>query len=50
MENLNDDIGFLSVTVRTSNGAIPIENAKAPPGFVYVIPLGTSDDSQAIRS
>ena len=28
MENLNDDIGFLSVTVRTSNGAIPIENAK----------------------
>ncbi len=28
MENLTDDIGFLAVTVRTSNGAIPIENAK----------------------
>ncbi len=28
MENLTDEIGFLAVTVRTSNGAIPIENAK----------------------
>ena len=28
MENLTDEIGFLVVTVRTSNGAIPIENAK----------------------
>jgi hypothetical protein len=28
MENLTDDIGFLAVTVRTSNGALPIENAK----------------------
>ena len=27
MENLTDDIGFLAVTVRTSNGALPIENA-----------------------
>lgn len=27
MENLNDDIGFLTVTVRTSNGALPIKNA-----------------------
>lgn len=25
--NLNDSIGFLVVTVRTANGAIPIENA-----------------------
>ena len=27
MENLTNDIGFLAVTVRTSNGALPIENA-----------------------
>lgn len=27
MENLTDTIGFLTVTVRTANGAIPIENA-----------------------
>ena len=27
MEILNDDIGFLTVTVRTSNGALPIKNA-----------------------
>ena len=27
MENLTDEIGFLTVTVRTSSGALPIENA-----------------------
>ena len=27
MENFTDEIGFLAVTVRTSNGALPVENA-----------------------
>ena len=49
MENLTDDIGFLAVTVRTSNGAIPIENAKVSI-YEYLPENETGDNGRLLFS
>ena len=43
MENLTDTIGFLTVTVRTANGAIPIENALVSIYENYTTKNGNND-------
>ena len=43
MENLTDTIGFLTVTVRTANGAIPIKNAIVSVYENYVTKNGDND-------